>query len=631
MGGQPKDLPCMNTYPAWKYFLLITVVAVALVYAMPNLYAPDPAIQITGQSGITEMRTRTLEGIERALDEAGIVHFDGRISEDGRSILLRFGSAADQLQAKTVISRVLGSDFVVALNLAPTTPEWLRDLSAQPMKLGLDLSGGVHFLLEVNVEAAVNTRLESLAGEVRSILREERIRFRRPEITDAQALSVVFRSEQDLDRGEQALRDKMPSMEIASASTGDRFELFLNYSESEVREIEEKALQQNLTALKNRVNELGVAEPLVQRQGSKRIVVELPGIQDTAAAKRIIGKTANLEFRLEHQPGQGNLYEEFEFRDSSVGVGTARLQRQPIVTGEAVTDAATGFDENGLPQVNITLSSDGGTKMHRSTRNNVGRRMGVLFIEYRTLVDYQLDENGEEIRVTEQVAERKIINLATIQSALGVSFRITGVGSQYEAQELALLLRAGALAAPMTFAEERTVGPSLGAENIASGVRSVQIGMVLVVIFMLVYYRLFGVIANISLLANLVILSAAMSILGATLTLPGIAGIVLTLGMAVDANVLIFSRIREELKNGLPPQTAIHAGYERAWTTILDANLTTLIVAAILYLIGSGAVQGFAVTLFIGILSSMFTAVMGSRALVNLFIGRRTDIQKLWI
>ncbi len=631
MGGQPKDLPCMNTYPAWKYFLLITVVAVALVYAMPNLYAPDPAIQITGQSGITEMRTRTLEGIERALDEAGIVHFDGRISEDGRSILLRFGSAADQLQAKTVISRVLGSDFVVALNLASTTPEWLRDLSAQPMKLGLDLSGGVHFLLEVNVGAAVNTRLESLAGEVRSILREERIRFRRPEITDAQALSVVFRSEQDLDRGEQALRGKMPSMEIASASTGDRFELFLNYSESEVREIEEKALQQNLTALKNRVNELGVAEPLVQRQGSKRIVVELPGIQDTAAAKRIIGKTANLEFRLEHQPGQGNLYEEFEFRDSSAGVGTARLQRQPIVTGEAVTDAATGFDENGLPQVNITLSSDGGTKMHRSTRNNVGRRMGVLFIEYRTLVDYQLDENGEEIRVTEQVAERKIINLATIQSALGVSFRITGVGSQYEAQELALLLRAGALAAPMTFAEERTVGPSLGAENIASGVRSVQIGMVLVVIFMLVYYRLFGVIANISLLANLVILSAAMSILGATLTLPGIAGIVLTLGMAVDANVLIFSRIREELKNGLPPQTAIHAGYERAWTTILDANLTTLIVAAILYLIGSGAVQGFAVTLFIGILSSMFTAVMGSRALVNLFIGRRTDIQKLWI
>lgn len=621
----------MNKYPLWKYLLLVFVLAVSAIFAMPNIYAPDPAIQVSGQSGATEIRTRTLDVAQGALDEAGIDYFGGLVAEDGKSALIRFNSAADQLLAKSAIQRALGNDFVVALNLAPTTPDWLRELGAKPMKLGLDLSGGVHFLLEVDIQAAVNTRLESVAGEVRSLLREERIRYRRPEITDDQVLVVGFRSEESRAEGLGVIRDAQPNLVFESVDADDLFNIHIAYNEAEVRDIEEKALQQNLTALKNRVNELGVAEPLVQRQGRNRIVVELPGIQDTAEAKRIIGKTANLEFRLEHDPSQSSFYEEFEFRDASVGVGTARLERQPIVTGEAVTDASTGFDESGRPQVNITLSGDGGTKMHRSTRNNVGRRMGVLFIEYKTLVDYELDENGNEVQVTEQYAEEKVINLATVQSALGVSFRITGVGSQYEAQELALLLRAGALAAPMTFVEERTVGPSLGAENIASGIKSIQIGMVLVIIFMLIYYRAFGIIANLSLVANLVILTAAMSAIGATLTLPGIAGIVLTLGMAVDANVLIFSRIREELRNGLPPQSAIQAGYDRAWATILDANLTTLIVAAILYLIGSGAVQGFAITLFIGILTSMFTAVMGSRALVNLSVGGRSKVQKLWI
>jgi len=611
--------------------LLITVLAGSLIYALPNLYEPDPAVQISGQSGATEILPRTLEITQRALDEAGITHFGGVVSEDAKSALIRLETMSDQLLAKSTIQRALGSEYVVALNLAPTTPQWLQDLGAQPMKLGLDLSGGVHFLMEVDINAAVDANLESVSGQVRTLLREERIRYLSPEVTDDQALSVSFRSAEDRDTALNVIRDAQPAL-IYEAVEDDRyFNLLIRYSEAEVSDIEERALQQNLTALKNRVNELGVAEPLVQRQGQNRIVVELPGIQDTAEAKRIIGKTANLEFRLEYDQTESNFFEEFEFRDETVGIGTARLERQPIVTGESVTDASTGFDENGMPQVSINLSSDGGAQMHRATRDNIGRRMGVLFIEYRNDVDYVTDDNGNEIAVTEQVADKKVINLATIQGALGVSFRITGVGSQYEAQELALLLRAGALAAPMTFVEERTVGPSLGAENIAAGITSVQIGLILVMVFMLVYYRLFGFFANISLMANLIILTAAMSTIGATLTLPGIAGIVLTLGMAVDANVLIFARIREELRNGVPPQSAISAGFDRAWTTILDANLTTLIVAAILYLIGSGAVQGFAVTLFFGILTSMFTAVVGTRAMVNLTYGSRTRIQKLWI
>ena len=621
----------MNKYPFWKYLLLVFVISVSVIYALPNLYAPDPAVQISGQSGATEITPQTLGVVQRALDNAQIEYFGGTLAGDSKSALVRFASGEDQLLAKSAIQREMGNEFVVALNLAPTTPQWLRDLAARPMKLGLDLSGGVHFLLEVDIDAAVQTNLESVAGQVRGLLRAERIRYRRPTVREDQILEVGFRSEEDRSRAQKLIQEANPDLQYAPVQAADLYNLEISYRETDIGDIEEKALQQNLTALKNRVNELGIAEPLVQRQGRNRIVVELPGIQDTAEAKRIIGKTANLEFRLEQDPGQSSFYEEFAYRDASVGVGTARLERQPIVTGEAVTDAATGFDENGMPQVSITLSSDGGAKMHRSTRNNVGRRMGVLFIEYKTLVNYETDEAGNEVAVTEQYAEKKVINLATVQSALGVAFRITGVGSQYEAQELALLLRAGALAAPMTFVEERTVGPSLGAENITSGLKSIQIGVALVILFMLFYYRFFGLIANISLVANLVILSAAMSMIGATLTLPGIAGIVLTLGMAVDANVLIFSRIREELKNGLAPAAAISAGYERAWATILDANLTTLIVAAILYLIGSGAVQGFAVTLFFGILTSMFTAVMGSRALVNLALGGRKNIEKLWI
>ena len=626
----------MNTYPRWKYFVLLLVLVVSVIYALPNLYAPDPSVQIIRASGGSNISESVATRAVTALDKAGIDYFGEELSEDAKRILIRVNSNEDQLLAKSAIQAALGDNYVVALNLAPNTPKWLGDLGGKPMKLGLDLSGGVHFLLEVDIDAAVEARLESAGGELRSEMREQGIRYRNIEVRDDLVLEIELRNETHFQNALAVARERLPAPQHEIVSLDDSLTIEIRFSVVEVREIEEKALQQNLTALKNRVNELGVAEPLVQRQGRKHIVVELPGIQDTAGAKRILGKTANLEFRLEYDPSKGGLYEEYPHKEPAGLV--SRLERKIIVTGELVTDASTGYDESGRPQVNIKLSGAGGDRMHRATRESVGRRMAVLFIEYKGKTVPKLDDTGRPVfdsegnpeTTIEQYAEKKIISLATIQSPLGVSFRITGVGSQYEANELSLLLRAGALAAPMVFVEERTVGPSLGAENIAAGINSLQIGMLLVMLFMIVYYRAFGVIANMSLLANLVILTAAMSIIGATLTLPGIAGIVLTLGMAVDANVLIFSRIREELKNGVPIQSSIQAGYDRAWATILDANLTTLIVALILYLIGSGPIKGFAVTLFIGILTSMFTAVMGSRALVNVAIGGRR-VEKLWI
>ncbi len=621
----------MNKYPLWKYLLVLAVVVFSSIYALPNIYPPDPAVQVTGQNSGLVIEQRTLTRILTALGEAGIAHSAEEVSEDGRSALVRLIDSEQQLRAKDVIQQALGTDFVVALNLAPTTPTWLQDLGAQPMKLGLDLSGGVHFLLEVDLQSAVHDRLEGIGSQARTLLREARIRYAEPEIRD-QVLYIGFRNAADRTAGLEVLREQFPLLQFSSvaAEQADLFELSMQYSPVELLDIEERAIDQNLTSLKNRVNELGVAEPLVQRQGRNRIVVELPGIQDTAEAKRILGKTANLEFRLEYDPNSPEAREEFAFRNDYAGYGNAWLERDFIVTGEAVTDASVGFDEAGAPQVNITLSSEGGAEMHRATRNNVGRRMAVLFLEQRAETRYE-EVDGVPVPVIDTFMDRKIISLATIQSALGVSFRITGVGSQAEASELALLLRAGALAAPMSFVEERTVGPSLGAENIRAGIDSVEFGLLVVVLFMLAYYRVFGLIANIALGINLLMLTAIMSMLGATLTLPGIAGIVLTLGMAVDANVLIFSRIREELRNGHPPQSAIKMGYENAFSTIVDANLTTLIVALILYVIGSGPVQGFAVTLCIGILTSMFTAIVCSRALVNLIYGSRPQVKKLWI
>jgi len=617
----------MNHYPLWKYLLILLIISLGAVYASPNFYAPDPAIQVLGKSSGMIIDQPLMEKITGALSESGIEYFGEEIN--GENGLIRLKEREQQLSAKDVIQRALGSNYIVALNLAPTTPDWLARLGAAPMKLGLDLSGGVHFLLEVNTDEIVDKRMETMVREVRSAMREEKLRYHSVKLVDKRVIVSAFKTEEERDQASSIFRRKFGGVSRQLSEENGLFVVRSEMLESAIKEIEDYAVNQNLTTLRNRVNELGVSEPIVQRQGRNRVVVELPGVQDTAAAKNIIGKTANLEFRLEAKKGSASR-EKFAFSDPETRPRDAFLERSVVITGNHVSDAKTEFDENGFPQVSISLNSDGGARMHRISRKNIGRRLGVLFIEYKTRVEYSTDENGEQVETSERYVEKKIISLATIQSALGVSFRITGLDNPREASELALLLRAGALAAPMYFVEERTIGPSLGAENVSLGIKSVTIGMLLVLAFMFVYYKVFGLFANLALSLNLVILVAVMSMLGATLTLPGIAGIVLTVGMAVDANVLIFSRIKEELANGLPPQSAINTGYDRAFTSIIDANLTTLIVAVILYAIGSGPVQGFAVTLSIGILTSMFTAIVGTRAMVNLTYGNRT-INKVWI
>jgi len=612
-----------NKFPLWKNITILLVVTFGFVFAAPNLYPPDPAIQLSGQSGAMQIDAAVLEKVEQALDEAGIAHFAGE--SDGEALLVRLKDIKRQLRAKEVIQATMGGDYIVALNLAPTTPSWLSDMGGQPMKLGLDLSGGVHFLLEVDLESALTTRLESDLEDVKTALREERIRYRSFELSNGLIVGQ-FRDEAEVARAKTLIRTNLRDLQPQSQPGQNPLSLVLKLSELASREIEDNAIKQNLTSLRNRVNELGVSEPLVSRQGKNRIVVELPGVQDTAEAKRIIGKTANLEFRLE---ASGRVGEVFDFRNPSGQGPDARLESKAVITGENVTDARASFDENGRPQVNITLDAKGGWQMGYATRDNIGRRLGVLFIEFKTRLEKSIDDNGELVLTPVPFVEENIISLATVQAQLGKQFRITGL-EQRESSELALLLRAGALAAPMYIVEERTIGPSLGADNIKLGVKSVTVGMALVLLFMLVVYRGFGVFANIALAMNLVLLVAFMSLLGATLTLPGIAGIVLTVGMAVDANVLIFSRIREELAAGASIQGSISAGYDRAFVSILDANITTLIVALILFLIGSGPVQGFAVTLSIGILTSMFTSIVMTRGLVNLVVGGR-KIKTLWI
>ncbi|MGB1159526.1 MAG: protein translocase subunit SecD, partial [Porticoccaceae bacterium] len=533
-----------NKFPLWKNSLIVLVVALAFIYAAPNLYPPDPAVQISGQSGAMEIDEAVLAVAEKALDEAAIEHFASEAN--GENALIRLRDVAMQLRAKEVVQAELGGDYIVALNLAPTTPEWLKGLGGVPMKLGLDLSGGVHFLLEVDLDSALATRLESDLQDVKAALREERIRYRNFQIKGQQLIGQ-FRDEQQVEQARTLIRNNFRDLQPQFGQGQNPLSLVLNLSDIVTSDIENNAIKQNLTSLRNRVNELGVSEPLVSRQGKNRIVVELPGVQDTAEAKRIIGKTANLEFRLE---SEGRLGEVFAFRNAASYEPDARLENKPVITGENVTDARASFDENGRPQVNITLDSKGGWQMGHATRDNIGRRLGVLFIEYKTKLEKSIDEQGELVITPVPFVEKSIISLATVQAQLGKAFRITGLDSQRESSELALLLRAGALAAPMYIVEERTIGPSLGADNIRLGVQSVTLGMVLVLLFMLVIYKGFGVFANIALGMNLVLLVAFMSLLGATLTLPGIAGIVLTVGMAVDANVLIFSRIREELANG---------------------------------------------------------------------------------
>lgn len=613
----------LNKYPLWKYVLVLMVLAVGLLYALPNLYAPDPALQITGESSAQIIDERTLSRATAALAEAGIEHFGELIDPNGRNALVRLQDAEQQLVAQARVQRALGDGFIVALNLAPTTPEWLSNLGGQPMKLGLDLSGGVHFKLEVDIEAAMERRQDYYVTGIRRVLREERIRG----IADADAggrIVARLRSEADREQARALIAENHPELTLERGGSGDNWTVTAAMTDQMRTEIANYAVTQNLTTLRNRVNELGVSEPLVQRQGQNRIVVELPGIQDTAEAKRILGTVANLEFRLvANMDAPESEKQRFEYRSEDRAGSFEWLERDIIITGERVSNAQASFDENGRPNVQISLDGEGGTLMSRATRNNVKRRMGVLFIERKYRTRYEVQEDGSETAVQTPYDERKLLTAPVIQSALGAQFQITGLDSPLEASELALMLRAGALAAPISFVEERTVGPSLGAENIRLGVKSVQFGLALVVIFMILYYRVFGVIAVVALSANLVLLVAFMSLIGATLTLPGIAGIVLTVGMAVDANVLIFSRIREELRGGRTPQMAIHSGYDAALSTILDANITTLIVAVILYAVGTGPVKGFAVTLSVGIITSMFTAIIGTRALVNLYYGGR--------
>ena len=618
----------MNRFSLSQYFLIITILVLGFTYALPNLYPTQPSIQIANTDTGKSADQSLLNEIQNILDQRN-VEYDEIFLRDNK-IVLKFASIDQQLESKTILQNRLLDRVIIALNLEPTTPDWLKELGGKPLKLGLDLSGGVHFLLEVDIDTAQQGRLELLLDTYRKTFKEERLAVSSSSIKDLK-LHFTF---QDRESYNKALaKYKTDSLGInglqyviierPSSNT-----LLLEYSDIALREIRDYAVGQNLVTLRNRVNELGVSEPIVQRQGANRIVVQLPGVQDPTAAKKIIGKTANLEFRLEANSRTSPLRkEEFSFKDNDYT--TAFLERAVVVTGDRVTNANTGFDEGGLSQVNITLDMQGGRAMQKATSGNIGRRLAVLFVEQKSKSELVTDVNGNSIIEQTSYIEKNIISLATIQAVLGTSFRITGVGSPQEASELALLLRAGALAAPMKFVEERTVGPSLGKENIELGMKSIVIGLTLVVLFMAFYYRVFGLAANISLFINLVLITGIMSLLGATLTLPGIAGIVLTVGMAVDANVLIFARIREELKEK-DPQSAIRDGFSRAFITILDANITTLIAALILYVIGTGPVKGFAITLSIGIITSMFTAIMCTRAIVNLVYGNK-NIKELKI
>ena len=615
----------MTRYPRWKFALFIVVLAVAGLYALPNLFPDAPAVQISRaeagdqvpQSAVTELRS--------ALKEEGLSPGPGERVDN--SWLVRFDSTRDQLRARALAQRELGEEYVVAPNLVPTTPQWLRAIGARPVNLGLDLRGGVHFLLQVDMDTAIEQRLDAWSDEIKRLFKEEGLRYRDVKVRE-RGLDLVFGDSGTVDTARNLIRDRFD--EFAIEPLENEAGLSLNLRESAIQEIQDYAVDQNRTSLNNRVNELGVAQPVVQRQGADRIVVELPGVQDAARARRILGRTATLEFRLvadENDPRRARTgvappgTQIFPYKDEQRP--PVILERSKIVTGDRVVDAQMGFDQNGRPQVNINLDGTGARSMRRVTSDNVGEPMSVLFIETKTDMKVVEGEDGEPRQEMVTKQNKYVINVATIQDTLSSRFRITGLDNAAEASELALLLRAGGLAAPVSIIEERTVGPSLGADNIEAGLNSIVLGLVLVLVFMALWYRLFGLVADIAVLGNLVIVLGVMSVIpGATLTLPGIAGMVLTVGMAVDANVLIFERIREELKAGEKPLQAIDAGYGRAFVTILDANVTTLIVAVILFAAGTGSVQGFAVTLFIGILTSMFTAILGTRAVVELIYGR---------
>ncbi len=614
----------LNKYPAWAYLLIVLVIAVGGLYALPNVYGEDPALQISGQRGAA-IEPQELERVQKILVDAEIP-FKSLEIEEG-TLLVRLLDSEAQLAARQEVIKGLGTDYVVALNLAPATPAWLKGVGAEPMKLGLDLRGGVHFLMEVDMEAALEKAQAQMITDFRSDLREAKI-LGASVRESSNGVMIRFRQAEDLEQGKRLLSRNYTGLNFTELNDG--ISLAASMSEQRLKETRDYAIQQNVTILRNRVNELGVAEPLIQRQGAERIVVELPGIQDTARAKEILGATATLEFRM--VDSDNDLRDALEGRiPPGSQLLTDRsgrpqlLKRRVILTGDHIVDANSGFDEYSRPQVNIKLDGKGGNKMARATKDNIGQPMATVFIEYKN--SGEVDEHGK----VKLVKHEEVINVATIQSRLGRSFRITGIDSQPEAHNLALLLRAGALIAPIQIVEERTIGPSLGQENIDRGKEAIAIGFFMVVIFMAIYYRKFGLVANTALLANLLLILGVMSMIpGATLTLPGMAGIVLTVGMAVDANVLIFERIREELRDGRSPQHAINQGYGNALSTIADANITTFITALILFAVGTGPIRGFSVTLMIGIATSMFTAIIVTRAIVNSVWGGKR-LQKLSI
>ncbi|TRY29539.1 protein translocase subunit SecD [Aliiglaciecola sp. M165] len=613
----------LNQTPLWKYIMVLMVVAVCTLYASPNLYGEDYAVQISAAKDST-VDLNLVDRVNAQLEKAGIE--TKAVALENEQILIRLNDDSSQRLAREALESALGRDYIVAMNLAPDTPEWLDNLGGTPMKLGLDLRGGVHFLMEVDMQSVMTKSLKDMEGDFKTSLREERIRYRRVSIVN-DVVQIQFRDQETLEKAEFFLKNR--NADITIVEQGE-LTLVASMSETKLAEIRDYAVKQNITIMRNRVNQLGVAEPLIQRQGADRIVVQLPGIQDTARAKEILNATATLEFRmvdLDHDVRDavnGRVPPGSELINDQQGVPQL-LKQDIMLEGSHIIDANSGVDEYGMPKVSISLDSAGGSKMSLGTKGNIGKPMATVFIEYQATNEKNAD--GKIIFVP----EREVVSVATIRAQLGSRFEITGLDSPKEARDLALLLRAGALIAPITIVEERTVGPSLGQENIDLGMQAIIWGFVLVLAFMLVYYKAFGVVANVALTANLVMIVGVMSMIpGATLTLPGMAGIVLTVGMAVDANVLIFERIREELRDSRSPQQAIHHGYDSAFSTILDANITTFIAALILFAVGTGPIKGFSITLMIGIVTSMFTAIILTRTIVNgVWGGKR--LEKLWI
>ena len=604
----------LNKFPLWKNLLVLFVVLMAAVYSAPNLYPDDPAVQISHES--EDITAFDIGAITDALRAQGVNYFGDEV--DGRTGLVRFSNLEDQLRGKAIIEQTLGNGYFTALNLAPTTPGWLQAINAGKMSLGLDLQGGVHFLMEVDMDAALQRRMENNLSTIRQLLRSERIRSRSLTLENSNLIVARFDNEEARSETRSLIRENFADLQNVTREQGESFSLELSLSEADILQLQRDTITANKTTILNRVDSLGVSEPVVQQQGSNRIVVELPGVQDTAQAKRILQRIATLQFHLEAAPGTPSTsYTTYEYQGQLIDVNN-----DVILQGDRVSNVRSALDQSGLPQVVINLDAQGGEQFSRVTRDNIGTLMDIVMSETKTRSTFTTGADGEVTEVQETYEEKRLISHATIQAALGREFVITGL-STTEANELSLLIRSGALAAPMYFVEERTLGPSLGAENIKQGTEAVYLGFGMVLIFMVFYYRVFGLVANIALAVNVLLLIAIMSIISATLTLPGIFGIVLIVGMAVDANVLIFTRIREELASGLSPQGAISAGFDRAFSTIIDANVTTLLVGIVLFSIGTGPVKGFAVTLMIGIATSMFTAIIVTRALINLVYGGR--------